>query len=600
MKKYKIISSGCLAQAGFWAVASVALFVYLQKIGVYHFYYAEQEQLFLFDGDYVASLISEPGGVARLVAEFLIQFFVFKYVGALISSLLLIAIGIVTAGVLKKICRSQRLTPLSILPIITLLYLHFDINYYYSGTVAYLMMALCLNGYFSLHNSLKIRFLYAIAVSVCLYIAAGPVALLFAVCILVYELLTCFKKAYFALLTVLAVTVLGWLGVYFTFTENCKMAFLPDIYFIAKLPPPATIYYSWACMVLLVVAACLFRRINAVSMTQKVILYGFQAVCAVVLMVYAVKQNIQPRTDFFKELNSYMQHEQWDEITAGCRGELKNYLYISCLNVALAEKNELGDRLFAYDQRGVQGIMLPMSIGKAAHALLLMSDVYFSMGHIALAQRMAFEANISALGVGKPHSLKRLIRTNLIFGNYSVAEKYISWMEHTLFYKSWAATQRRFLYNDAAVNADQLLGMKRRCIPSANTLSELYGITNDLLIIAEQNPQHTATIQYAGALCLLAKMIPDFKTLIEKYYATPVLPVLPRSFQEAVIIIAEQDVDYWKRFDIQEDIINRYSQFRNSVMANRNNPNALPSLLKRSFGDTYWYYYMFASNSINK
>ena len=82
----------------------------------------------------------------------------------------------------------------------------------------------------------------------------------------------------------------------------------------------------------------------------------------------------------------------------------------------------------------------------------------------------------------------------------------------------------------------------------------------------------------------------SFQTLIEKYYGTPVLPSLPVSFQEAVILLAEKDVDYWKRFNVSENVIRKFAGYRNLVVQNRNNPQ-LPQLIKNSFGDTYWSYY---------
>ena len=73
----------------------------------------------------------------------------------------------------------------------------------------------------------------------------------------------------------------------------------------------------------------------------------------------------------------------------------------------------------------------------------------------------------------------------------------------------------------------------------------------------------------------------SFQTLIEKYYGTPVLPSLPVSFQEAVILLAEKDVDYWKRFNVSENVIRKFAGYRNLVVQNRNNPQ-LPQLIKNS------------------
>jgi hypothetical protein len=71
------------------------------------------------------------------------------------------------------------------------------------------------------------------------------------------------------------------------------------------------------------------------------------------------------------------------------------------------------------------------------------------------------------------------------------------------------------------------------------------------------------------------------------------LPELPKSFQEAVVIIWEQEPSYWEQYAVSESVIQRFNELRRQIQANRNNTAALPGLLKKSFGDTYWYYYMY-------
>lgn len=112
-------------------------------------------------------------------------------------------------------------------------------------------------------------------------------------------------------------------------------------------------------------------------------------------------------------------------------------------------------------------------------------------------------------------------------------------------------------------------------------------------MIAEANPENKAAIEYLGAFLLLAKNMEGFKGLVETYYGTEVLPVLPKSFQEAVITLSEAEPDYWKRFDISPSVMQRFAEYKKQVLANRNNKSALPGLLRRAYGDTYWFYFMF-------
>lgn len=88
------------------------------------------------------------------------------------------------------------------------------------------------------------------------------------------------------------------------------------------------------------------------------------------------------------------------------------------------------------------------------------------------------------------------------------------------------------------------------------------------------------------------KDLEGFKALVEKYYGTEFLPVLPVHFQEAVIVMSEKEPDYWKRFNVSETIVARFTDYKKQVLANRNN-SAIAGLLNRSYGNTYWFYFMF-------
>jgi hypothetical protein len=224
-----------------------------------------------------------------------------------------------------------------------------------------------------------------------------------------------------------------------------------------------------------------------------------------------------------------------------------------------------------------------------------LSDIYFTVNQIALSQEMAFEAYVSTIGDGNPRILKRLVQTNLIYGAYPVAEKYISILEHTYCYRDWARAHRRFLYNDAEVENDSLLGNKRRSLLPDASLAQIDGLDADLHRIAAINPSDPAAILYAGAFYLLEKNLERFQALVEKYFATPVLPVLPLAFQEAVIILSEKDPDYWQHFGVSENVAGRFAEYKRQVVeANRRgSSHALPSLMRRAYGNTYWFYYMF-------
>jgi hypothetical protein len=570
-----------------------ALFLFLQTHGAYHFLYLDQQNMLLHDPDRLLSFLTRPAGMVAGLNALMIQYFTLPCAGALTVAALLTLAGLLTAAVIRRIAPHANLSAASLLPVAAMLFPVFDVNYSYAGILACCMMTAVLYGFLGIRRSAG-RLAYALVAAAVLFWLAGAVALLFAVCILLRELLNRFARAYMFLLPLLLIAGLTAWSVRCSWVAGYRFLLLPDGYFTHLLRPGIAVYASWICLTAVLLTACLLRRRKLPGAVRK---WGERLVLLTLVAGvagYGMMRYVDRKDAFFKELDYYARTEQWDRIIARCRGKLSNYLYKSYLNLALAEKGELAERMFTFDQSGPKGLLPPKN--RAMNVSVILSDIYFSMGYIALAQQMAFEANMSMTGDGNPRMYRRLIQTNLILGAYPVAEKYIALLEKTHGYRSWATAQRRFLWNDAAVEADPLLGIKRKCIPAENALSEIYGLDFYLKRIARQAPEHRATIQYAGALYLLEKNMTAFRDLLETSYGTEVLPVLPKAFQEAIIILSERDPGFRERFPVSEATMRRYDGFRKQVLAHRKNTAALPALMYRSFGDTYWYYFMFKKN----
>lgn len=581
--KYKLVA--------FWLIVFGALFAFLQMCFEYHFYYIEQSQLFLFSEAYIRNKLLLPGGFSMLVAEFLVQFFIRPYVGALVTAVLLTGVGVCTAGIVKRIAPVSGLFILYVLPMLALLFMHFDFNYRVQGTVCYLMMMALLCGYMRIRNDL-FRLVAGCVLVPVLFWLAGSITVLFAGMVCLFEGLRKTPKWYISLIGVAEVLLLGVGTVYFSLMGEYRWVFGLDLYYHYTLHPKEIIYYSWICLPLVFLIAFFVRNKN--SLSGKKLFAGISCIAQLAMIAavlwWGMPKYSDAKTLKLKKLDYFARTEQWDKTIEECKGKLTNFLYMCHLNMALANKGELSDKMFNFDQRGPQGLLVQWN--KSENISCMLSDIYFTMGATASSQEMAFEGYVSAMEDGNPRMLKRLVQTNLIYGTYPVAEKYISILEKTYAYRDWAQSQRKYLYNDEVVESDPILGTRRRMLPDRNSLAMIKGLAGDLALFLEKGPANSATLQYLGAMYLLAKDLEGFKALVEKYYGTEFLPVLPVHFQEAVIVMSEKEPDYWKRFNVSETIVARFTDYKKQVLANRNN-SAIAGLLNRSYGNTYWFYFMF-------
>jgi len=541
-----------------WTVIFLVLFFCLQHIAAFHFFFMEQWQTFIYDGAFISSVLFQPGGFAQLVADFLIQFFYIPYCGALISSLLFTFLAWLTGRLLEKLVPQIYFPLLGLLPVLSIMFLQLNINYQLSGTIAFL---LCVTALYILtcFRSVKLQVIYSILAAFLLFLLAGPVALLFSISVLLFGLLLHFRYSYFFLIPVIITVFLSVVAMHLGIAGEYKYLLLPDGYFSWIVQGGNIIYQPWIVFLVIFCTFLLLHYAKNIKKKLQVLGLVIQVVIVSYFAYYTFSTLYDPNDEFFKELSYYVRTEQWNRIIQRTQEmNIDNYLYQNCRNLALAEKGELGEKLFNYSQDGLQSIYLTDIA--SPYISMLVGDIYFSMGHMALAQRRIFEANEST-GNTSAYAFQRLIEINLAYGAYPVAEKYISFLEKTLFYKDWAHSYRRFLGNDKAVDNDFLLGAKRRCIFPENCFSGQFGIDSDLKHIIDHNPSYRISIQYLGSIYLLIYDMEEFRKMVERYYGTSALPVLSRAFQEGFIASVEGDSITLKRYHISDEVIKSYQSF---------------------------------------
>lgn len=539
--------------------------------------FLEQLRTFVNDSEVIADTLSRPGGLARLIADYLVQFMHNPAMAWVVTLLVFAAIAASTACLLRRRTGSWLLAPLSLFPIAALYYLQLNMNYLYAGTVAMLLMLMLLNIQVVIDNKYG-RWIYSLLSTVLLFVLAGSISTLYVVLVLVIEASRSIKRLHTYLVLPLLLFVMAWLYLRCGLAGTWQHLLLPHGYFTWRLQPGSVVYMPWVLMGIVCMIGELSGCLKLKKNWMKSLLVALQLAGWGVFVWFSHPQYVDKHNEAFKQMSHSLYNGQWQEVIAQYQTlPAGNLIYQNCLNTALAEEGRLADCLFLQPCFGIQSIYIQGN--KTPYISALLSDIYFSMGHIAFSQRYAFEANES-LGNYSPRLLKRLVQTNLIYGEYGVAKKYLTLLGKTRYYKQWAKEHERFLWNDQAVESDSLLGMKRRCLFPDNRMSGSKGLDDDLKQIIRQNPSHSATIQYLGSLYLLSKDLTRFMEVMQEFYATEALPAkLPVAFQEAVLMAAEADESLIAHYGIDESNVKRYADFKQ-------NPTKYPR--------TFWYYLKYA------
>lgn len=138
------------------ALWAIAFFVFFQFWYPYHFFFQEQNQLFLWSWDYI-STYNHNGGLALLLGDFLTQFYYYLYVGAIILTICLLFVGTLLYKALRNFKVGKMIALILALVVMTFMAVcHFSISYRLSSTIA--MIGWCLLLWLvSMMNGWKIR-----------------------------------------------------------------------------------------------------------------------------------------------------------------------------------------------------------------------------------------------------------------------------------------------------------------------------------------------------------------------------------------------------------------------------------------------------------
>lgn len=580
-----------------WGLMGVGIALYMHIKHFFHFPFIEQSQMFMADGAYIAEKLWQPAGVAILLEEFFTQFFALPYFGPLFVAVMLVGVGMLTRSVVRKIAPAADAPLLWLLPVALQLFSMVDYDYQYSGIISY-AIAVC---FFRLYLQAA-RYKYKIIVSsisaLLLYWVAGPAAMMYSVAVVAYELSAAPRKALFTLLPVAIVAAMGWVAVYYLhLISEVRYAFLPDLYYKPMLHPASDFYYAWLAFPAICAIAALLRLRREVAPARRWAEVIVQIACVAVVINFAGKDKeyLQSAVLKFKQLDYYMCHQEWDKVLTFSKEQgVENTLHILMQNVALIQSDALADEAFAYTQVGLEGITMDWSDNNP-FIFSILSDLHFALGNTSISQEVAFKKNGESIAVNhsyNPRMLKRLVQTNIIYGGesgYAVAEKYIALLEKTLFYRDWATAQRVYLY-DGEPLPEYMLEQRQ----NMHNIDITYRMADNYDILADVKHCSLSrrTFEHQCMGYLLNMDLENFYQIVSRLHGTQSMPSLPQSFAEALLIYSTQDKSVLDKYSIDPTTYKRFLDFQNFVAKNYNNKN-LASIMRKTYGETYWYYYMF-------
>ena len=121
------------------ALWAIGWFCFFQFRYPYHFFFQEQNQLFLWSWDYISTYFDKSGGLALLAGDFLTQFYYYLFAGAAILSLVLLLAGTLVYIALRNFNVNRVIAMILAIAMMSFLAVcHFSTSYRLSSTIAIL------------------------------------------------------------------------------------------------------------------------------------------------------------------------------------------------------------------------------------------------------------------------------------------------------------------------------------------------------------------------------------------------------------------------------------------------------------------------------
>ncbi len=453
--------------------------------------YQEQYQLFLFTTDYFVERIAIPGGLADYLGEFLTQFYYQPQVGAAILALAFVALQRLTWVVCRRSGAEGHWYPLSFLPTLLLWAYLGDENVLFSFIIALLAALEMMLHYIIVDertNKPWGRWLFIIIGFKAYYWFFGPMVWTVALFVALYELarhrdwLTAIAAPCYAMVVVLLFLRL----VPYPFS----MMMLGINYYRYPDTVPLMQLVIMATLVLLPIGLTMLKTrcktMPFLSLAQVIVL----AIGGTLLVSSSFDAQKKEAVDYDYLVRSH----QWDAIIQKAEKQQATLpISVTSLNLALAMKGQLLDRMFQFYQNGTQGLLPEFQ--RDMTTPLPTGEAFFQLGMTNDAERFAYEAQEAIPNHRKSgRIMKRLAECNIINGHYDVARKYLRLLTHSLFYDTWAEQQLQAL--DQGVVDNKYMALRQKHIKRHAFLFSDKEMDQMLGMLFIDNPAHSNHMAY--------------------------------------------------------------------------------------------------------
>jgi len=588
------------------------LFIFFAFFYNYHLHFEEATQLFLFTGDYFVSRMGLPGGFSGWLGEFLTQFFIISLAGPLIITILLFGMQKVIFRILSAINPNRSFFPLSFLVPLNAALIICDEFYPLSAVIGVLISLIAGWIYITIPNNNR-RFITGLLLIPLTYCLAGGSYLSLLAIIIVFEILSAYRarknasrekinnlqgfrmvKVWQLFIYVVISAGIPLLARQYLVQEPAGLAYLSEFYYDLRTQVPKAIPLLFVLPAILMILICFLPSKEKMYKTALII----QVALFIPAVIFGLKLWANFGAESIMKYDYLVRMNRWNDVIKYAEKKPpRNNLSLAMLNLSLAKTGTMGDRMFNFEQNGIDGLFLPFA--KEYVAPMMGSEIFYQLGLVNASQEYSFESTETTPALNKTvRSVKRLAETNLINGHYEVARKYLKLLDKTIFYRKWAHKTEKYLYNEDLINSDPDWGDKRKMLIKKDFFFKVEIMEGALNMLLKENPRNNMAYQYLMAFYLINKDLGNFMNRVPMMndlgYAR-----IPVGYQEAIMYVIGLTSDNPLKnvpYQISNDTKLRMQAYANIYTSRKD----AQEILRKSYSGTYWYYLHYKKIEIKK
>ena len=554
---------------------------------------------FYMTTSFIADMMSMPCGFVGYIASMMQSCFAMPWLGALLLTLLLVALAESMRRVFKV---SAAWSVLCLVPSFMLILNYTEVGYMLwlvkTPALAFTMplgmlISIGLTATAMVFHKLWIKLvlivLYA-TVGYWLFGLFGLLACLFVVLPIITEAIR--TRQWKHLSIILGILLLALVLPRVMYGQGLFTMRVQDIY-VAGLPDyiwnDAERYLYYPALV--AIAFCLL--LSTTLFTQKNIVCLIVSLIGMIVAAICLFNYTYRDSNFFDTLEQKQALEQGDYERvldiARTAETPPTRIQVMLTREALWQTGQAGDKIFAYSDGDT-----PCNSPRQFQYMRLLCGrlFYYLEGKVNYAYRWCMEDMVEY--GRRPDYLCYMVKCALINGEWKLADKYLEALDNTIWYKDFVTKYRTYVTDHSLVSKDKEMAAIKPLLRYNDVLDGDGGMIE--LFILNSYAYSTGGSREIVERALMNSLI--IKNLDNFWYRfMALLPGwnghIPVHFQEAALMVAQLQggVDTSK-LPIDNAIRERFAQLVEKSGQNGDNAsNAY--MLKPEFGDTYWYYYFF-------